>query len=213
MRASRILGALGMLLTLGAAVLVVPASGVIVYGPDGPPNLERLAAQADRIVIGTPTVRLPAVPCERGMADVRRGEQVWTRVDLLIERTLVVDSLGELPDTVFSYMPGHVCVDRQGRVRSQWHEDEPFNHFSWGKGRFLIFLRQMSFEPEGITARPLYRPEDSYFALCPIVEGDTVRNLQLKPGEHRECESLPLAECVKRILAARAAPRPAPPRK
>jgi hypothetical protein len=205
MRVAGVPGLPAILLMLGAAVSVVPVAGIVVYGPDGPPTLERLARQADRIVIATPTIRLPAVRCERGMADVRRGEQVWTRVDLLIERTLVVDSSGELPDTVFSYIPGRVCVDGQGQVRSQWHEDEPFNHFSWGKGRFLIFLRQMPFEPEGIAARPLYRPVDSYFALCPIGQGDTLGDLRVRSGDSATVANLPLAECVKRILAARAA--------
>jgi hypothetical protein len=169
-------------------------------GPEGLPTLDRQAVRADRIVIAT--VRI----LDAGF------DASFSPVDLIVERTIVSDSLGALPDTIRSFMYGGSSTfeDSLGRGRLRV-EEEVFNDCKCDGMRCLLLLRLESHRFRGITSRPLYRPVGGDLqAVFPISEGDTVRNVQLQPGRVPVLENLPLAECLKRILAARAAPRAAP---
>jgi hypothetical protein len=181
--------------------LLAPAtsSAIVVYGPQGPPTLDRMAREAERVVIARVLVDPWGVALPETLLAGFKSTRVRTRVALVVERELGPGEIARSGDTLVSYMAGGNYRDTQGNVIGMWVEDEPFSESRCDGRRCLLFLDAAGRHP--ITRPPVrcYRPIDSFRAIIPI--GDDGKVVVPTKGDHTKRMSIDA--CVRKIKSIR----------
>lgn len=187
---------------LAALLAPAPASGLVAYGRDGPPTLDRLAREADCIVIARVDVDssgwLPPDTSRAAPGRMPDRRIPLTRVVLVVEREIVSDTTHA--DTLYSWKSGGSSVDSDGRRVSWWVEDQPFSECNCDGRRCVLFLDPVVSPPLPVPGGRAYFPIDPFRAILPIgAEGKVAR----VPVGKDTFKSLPLETCVKKIRSAR----------